>query len=241
MSELPFDSLSEYGLQILSPQEQGPRQHLVKSSYLLWHDVWSATLAQLDGTPSLYSDDFSRQDEIVVLTSAEKPIGLVMHRYCNSTCPSVLDDSYFRCWPAQAKQQITHEGPRLVIGSNITLHPDFRKSVLQTLPLKRLLAFASLAHLSRQSGLIDAITGTMRVDKGMHDLFYSAGAVCLEKNILFHNVSVDLVGFFPKTRPLNIPKLEDQLIQQLHENGKRRFQDDGKSANSKKRPHQRAA
>lgn len=200
-------------------------------AYELWKSVWSQTFLELDGQGHVVSDDFTRQDEIVVLCHGPRPVGLVFHRFASALQEATFEDSYFRCWTPAAIAQLRGAGPGLVIGSNITLHPEYRRGLVQTLPLKRLLAMASLEHLSRLEG-IDAVTGTMRVDKGMHDLFYECGAFSLEKNLLFHNVPVDLVGFFPRQRPIQIPERDFRLIQEFKRNDitKGRFNEGQRSA-----------
>ncbi|MBX2996139.1 MAG: hypothetical protein KF681_15035 [Bdellovibrionaceae bacterium] len=220
MSDRSPGGLDEFGLHILSPRLDS-QEPLLKASYDLWRNVWSQTFLELEGRGEVVSDDFTRQDEIVVLTHAGAPVGLVFHRFVDSRDRASLEDSYFRCWTPEAKESLCQAGPSLVIGSNITLHRDYRKSALQELPLKRLLTFASLAFLGRRRDL-DAITGTMRVDKGMHDLFYECGAFALARGLLFHNVPVDLVGFFPRRRPIRVPTQDLRIIHELENNGQKK-------------------
>ena len=79
--------------------------------------------------------------------------------------------------------------------------------------MKDTIVFCSLALLATRD--VDAIAGTMRADKAMHTLFYSCGARALVPNVMFHHVLVDLVGFFPKERPIVVPSEQEPLVRRL--------------------------
>src|SRR5215510_8573526 len=44
------------------------RDPVLNGAYELWRDVWQSTFLEADGVADLYSDEFTRQDEIGVLT-----------------------------------------------------------------------------------------------------------------------------------------------------------------------------
>src|SRR5580704_8535273 len=50
---------------LLRPQQSGPADlPLLGLAYRCWSEIWTQTLAELDGITRLPSDDFTRQDEI---------------------------------------------------------------------------------------------------------------------------------------------------------------------------------
>lgn len=181
-------------------------------AYALWERVWTQTFRELDNADRLFSDDFTRQDEILCLFNRDVCIALVCHRYANFSVTSTSEDSYFRAWPQDAIHQLVSHGPMVVIGSQITVHPEYRKSAHNG-GAKNLITYLSMRCLCEVP--VDAISGTMRSDKGMNHLFYQCGAFPLKTNINFHNVPVDLVAFFPRKRPLRIESEIQDIIEKL--------------------------
>jgi hypothetical protein len=187
--------------------------------YDVWKSVWTKTLRDLDGAERLYSDDFTKQDEIIVLYFESKPVALVCHRFVDISLQMNQDDSYFKPWPKKAILSLQKDGNNIAIGSQITILPDFRKTVWDGIPLKELITALSLDTLRAKP--IDAITGVMRADKGMNDLFFRCGATALLKNVTFHNVPVDLVAFFPKTKAITIDTVFSTFIETMKNNESR--------------------
>jgi len=176
-------------------------------SFQLWFDVWAETFLSLESRTSLRSDDFTRQDEILGIWHKKQCIALVCHRFVNLQYSYNQMDSYFQSWPPHCLDELKKRGNHLAIGSQITIHPAFRKTgTLQINPnmnIKNLISYLSLYSLSKNRA-IDLICGTMRSDKGMNQLFYKSGAKPIATNIIYHNVPVDLVVFEPR--------LEDGII-----------------------------
>jgi len=194
---------TEFDIILVRPS-RGEISAEVDACWHLWEKVWSQTFRDLDGNGQVYSDNFSRQDEILCLRYKGSPIALVAHRYGDAKTEYLFRDSYFGCWSELAKRQLSYHGTKIAVGSHITIDVDFRKSAKSEFSAKKIIAYASLKHLRAQD--VDAITGVMRADKGMHTLFYDAGAVPLQKNLIFHNVPVDVVAFFPKQIAVVIPE-----------------------------------
>lgn len=190
----------------------------VNQCYQLWKRVWQKTFSELDGQDLLFSDDFSRQSELIALFYKNSPIAMVMHRYCDWSLFHLEHDSYFKSWPLSARKQLIQAGSRIVIGSQITIAPEFRKTTSFPLPVKDIIVYASFQHLRNNSHNIDSITGTVRADKGVHKIFYEAGAFCVESNVLFHNVPVDLVAFFPNLKKIKVPLEIESILNKINNN-----------------------
>jgi hypothetical protein len=183
-----------------------------EGSYMLWEQVWAQTFSELDGATELFSDNFTRQHEILSLTLESKCIALVCHRFVNLSHVASAKDSYFKPWPKEIMFKLGAAGPNIAIGSQITIHPEFRQSQ-NSLKIKNIITYLSLRSLREKD--LDAITGVMRADKGMNNLFYQCGAEPLLRGTLLHNVPVDLLAFFPKRSPLKIPQDSIDLIEGL--------------------------
>ncbi len=200
----------------LRGDRQGEQKAYYQKAFDLWKNVWEATFRELDGLNYLPSDDFTRQHEILCIFHGDDCIALICHRYMESDNPAVLSDSYFRPWPVEAKEKF-RVGKNLVIASYITVHPDYRGRS-NGISVKEILVHSALIHLLRQG--VDAITGILRADKAMDRVMYEMGAVPLVRGITYHNVPVDLVGFFPKTHPAKAPERYADLIDRMLESAR---------------------
>jgi hypothetical protein len=161
-------------------------------AYRCWKTVWSDTLRELDNAPRVFSDDFTRQEELGGLFYRERCIGLTAFRWVDLGLEHNRDDSYFKAWPDHALRALVAEGSKICIGSNLTVLPEWRgsahgfstKQVLMVMAVKRFLD--SPAH---------SMAGTMRNDRKMNDLVYRLGALPLVQDAVHHGVKVDLVVF----------------------------------------------
>lgn len=208
--------LQDFSFHFVKPRTSNSK--LVNDCYRLWKKVWGQTFFELDGAKNIFSDDFSRQDEMISLNYKERSVALIMHRYCDFSKKHYFDDSYFKIWSAQALEKLLIQGERIVIGSQITIDPEFRKTNFLEAPVKELIVYKSLSHLKAQANSIDAITGVMRADKGMNNLFYKSSAMCLDAGLEYHNVAVDLMAFYPRRNEIIIPKNIELLLAQIKQN-----------------------
>ena len=173
--------------------------------YDFWHRSWKDVFKEIGkGDSGLTSDDLTRQHEIMVMFLKDRPIAMVCHRYVDLSSASVYRDSYFdTAWTEKDKFQLRRMGGWACIGNQIVVDPEFRKANCG-LKLKHLISFVSLQAVQRWN--VDVVIGTMRADRGMHSVFYQAGAETLSQNVPYHGASVDLVCFRPKLKPIVIPK-----------------------------------
>lgn len=165
------------------------------SAYAMWKLVWAETFKELDGAERVYSDDFARTDEIICIFREQTCLAMGFMRWVNFNLPSAQEDSYFKVWPEEAKKGLAAKGPNVIVCSNLTVHPLARGNKLG-LPYKDVMVGLLVERLL-ESGA-HAMTGTMRVDRGMHKTTFQFGAHLLLANLVHHNVPVDLVAFFPE-------------------------------------------
>ncbi len=201
MSEL--NQLSVYvlnGKKKLNPKEL---HRVYDLSFRAWHDTWDKTYREdFHSVRKLTSDDFTRQDEVLVLLYRGECAALCFFSDANMDDQSALQDSYFKYWPENAINKLCAKGSDVVICSQFTVCENFRKETLKTsfgdTPWKVILS-GLVAEYYMASGK-DAMTGTMRVTKGMDKLTYTFGATPLVEKLEYQAGSektpVDLVAFY---------------------------------------------
>ncbi len=166
-------------------------------AYATWRRVWTEALAELDGADRVFSDDFTRQDELGVLFHEDACVGMTAFRFVDFSVKQVQEDSYFAPWPASARTALLGVGRRVCIGSYLTVDAAWRgargplraKELLLTLAVERFLA-----------SYADVMAGTLRNNRGMNDLAYRLGARALAVDVQHHGVAVDLVAFHRDAR-----------------------------------------
>jgi hypothetical protein len=156
--------------------------------------VWSQTFEELDGNPTLYSDDFSRQTIVGCLRTEFECVALGFFHFVDFNFDAAGFDSYFKVWPETALAALVRDGKKVVVGSNITVAPEHRGDLGNGLQLKNLLLGLMVKTLLESDQ--DVMTGTMRCNRGMHNSAYQFGATRLDAGILHHGVEVDLVAFY---------------------------------------------
>lgn len=182
-------------------------------AYAHWEKIWSATFKELDGKGILFSDNFTRQDEVICVFDGLLCVAMVCHRYVDLSLTSAVKDSYFEKWPEEALSGLTAHGHRILIGNQISVDPERRGRTADDISLKDLVSALSMWRLSQLD--VDALPGTMRADRNMQNFLINGGATPLLRNVLFHNVPVDLVAFHPKVRPVTLPAATLKLVESL--------------------------
>ena len=209
MKRLP-DNLNQIlehdlSLRIFKTPVQSSEQEAFEEVYAFWKRIWSETNIEIGRTETLVSDQLTRQQEILALYSKDRLIAIVCQRYVPLHAQSTKEDSFFRdlyhTRPQDMSKLDAYKGT-LHIGTQITIDPTFRKSS-SGLGTKLLISFLSIER-ARQVG-VDVILGMMRIDRGMHTLYYQVGAVPISENIPFNKSSADLIAFFPKEKPFRLP------------------------------------
>lgn len=167
-----------------------------------WHAVWSKTFADLEWRRTLQSDDFSRQDEILAIFEGERCIAMVCHRFADLAQSPVKHDSYFKVWTPEAIEKLGTYGNRLLIGNQISVDPD-RRGLIDGISLKNLVTALTVRRVIEVQA--DAMPGIMRVDRNMNEFLYKCGAVPIVRNVIHHNVPVDLLAIHPAHHGTGLP------------------------------------
>jgi hypothetical protein len=179
---------------VVLPGRLPPRAYVKQydAAFQLWNDIWSATFKELDGAEALFSDDFTRQDEVGAIFRGQECWALSFFRYVDLSRPADVTDTYFKVWPEAALKVLREEGNLAFVGSNITLAPAARD---RTLPVATKDLLMSLLIKNFLASEARVMTGTMRNDKGMGSCAYRHKATPILQNHVHHGVSVDLVRF----------------------------------------------
>lgn len=184
-----------------------------KNIYHHWHSVWSQTFKEVSGSGMLFSDNFTRQDEIVAVMKDGKCISAVCHRLFDFRTTAPRNDSYFESWPEQAFNQLGKNGHTIVIAGQLSVDPEYRKtqSGIRMSELTTYLSLGRLQHLP-----ISGISIAARNSRGMDSLFrvYQPETLCEE--IILHGEPTSLFGLYPPTMsstgvPEAIRTLGDEL------------------------------
>lgn len=167
-----------------------------------WHETWEKTYQQdFNSKDKLSSDEFTRQDDILALFYEGQCFALSFFSHVDMQDSSALLDSYFACWPESAIKGLSAKGSEVVICSQFTVCEKFRgegPTLLGKTPWKMLLAGMVVKYFLDCKK--PAMTGTMRVNKGMEKVSYKIGAVPIIEHLEYQageeKTLVDLVAFF---------------------------------------------
>jgi hypothetical protein len=182
-------------------------------AFRCWQMVWSKTLDELDHQKDVFADDFTRQTAIGGIFWRERCLALGFFHHVDFTFATAAKDSYFKVWPLAALARLTEAGPKVVVGSNITVDPEFRGDIGNGVQLKNvLIALMVKTFLASDQ---DAMTGTMRVNRNMHRAAQRFGGVPLADGILHHGVEVELVAFYRQALLAEAHRLPDLGAEKL--------------------------
>lgn len=184
--------------------------------YQHWYGVWSQTFNEVTGEKMFFSDNFTRQDEIVALMDGDKCIAAVCHRLIDMRSGAFQKDSYFEAWPEEAYLKLGKYGDKAVIASHISVAPAYRRTTTG-LRTSELAAYLSLIHLSQLP--ISGITGSSRNTRGMDSLFEMFQPEKLIEEVIYHGESTTLYSFYPRTMGFSaisapVRQMGDQLWQE---------------------------
>lgn len=178
------------------PTPDARYQDEYRKTFELWWNVWSSYYDTLPTRPELNSDPFTRQDEIYSFFVGSSCVGVWFCRFVNFSLIDHAKDSYFRLWrDPELIKKLTLAGSEICVVSFLTINDEFRGSRLP-FSLKRLMAGTSIRRLHESNA--HAMPVTARNAKGVNDMFYSLGGVCLKNDVPnFHPADlVDLVVLY---------------------------------------------
>ncbi len=190
-------------------------RNLATEAYLHWYNSWNQFFSLANKSHLLASDNFTRQDDIFAIFHNEKCVAMICSRFCDLSYPNIKADSYFLPWPEVAYQNLRKDGDFAAIGSQISVDQNYR-GMIEGFSLKNIITILSMSYLFKSG--VNVVAGSMRADRNMHSMCYKLGAKKLAENIVLHECPVELIGFFPKSHPLQLEPSESALAERLWSN-----------------------
>lgn len=176
-------------------QSRGPTSAALLSAYGAWRDGWSATFRELDGKSEIYSDEFTRQDQLGVLMYEGRCVSVTGLRWLDLSLPMSGHDSYFRTWPRHIMDTL---GSGLIgITSNTIVPSDWRGGLVHPvqgdpLSLKDITIRMSLRRFVDSGARV--FVGVARNDRGMHRVAGDLGGRRMAR-IQMHGIDSDICGW----------------------------------------------
>jgi hypothetical protein len=196
------------------------RDPVLDGAYELWRDVWQSTFLEADGVADLYSDEFTRQDEIGVLTLGTQCVAVTGLRWLDLTQAMAREDSYFKHWPSSAVAAL---GDGTVgISSNAVVHPEWRGIRVvgsedhAAEPVKLTYVSVGLTIQRFYESHAEGSLAVTRNDRGMNRVCFSLGAQSLGQ-IELHGVEADLVHFPRNCIRKAHPALDQLWLRRRHQ------------------------
>lgn len=201
-----MSELSQVSVYILNGKKKlNPRElHRVYDlSFKLWHETWDKTYREdFNSLRRLFSDEFTRQDDILVLFYKGECAALSFFTDVNMNDEAAQKDSYFKSWPIEAIEKLCSKGSNLVICTQFTVNEKFRQQTLSTssgfMSWKVLLSGMIAKYYMASEK--DAMSGILRITKGMDKLTYTYGATPIIERTEYQagadKTSVALVGIY---------------------------------------------
>jgi hypothetical protein len=168
-----------------------------QKSFKCWHETWNDFYnGEHHSNIKLNSNEFTRQDEVLALFYEGECFAITFFKEVNWNDSTAALDAYFNPWTPEALQGLRRDGDNILICSQFTVAKNFRNRKVD-IPWKYILSgFNMLCFLDSKA---DAMTGTMRVKKGMGRMSVEAGATPLALSVVckdHEDEPADLVGFF---------------------------------------------
>jgi hypothetical protein len=193
MDELNINEIRLFLLPSRNPPKDYQREY--EKAYCCWKEVWEKAFKEMNQMKPLYSDNFTRQDEIMAFFYKDICAGIITLRWYDFGNQADRDDSYFQVYPESAIKKICCGGYRIMVSSNFAINSDFRKSAYG-ISWKDLMT-AILVKRFKASNC-DALTGTGRINKGIEKASYRMGAVpiCLDIPYVIDGERIDIVAWY---------------------------------------------
>ena len=163
--------------------------------YACWRELWSTALKNeiLQVETDLFSNDFTRQDEVLALFYQGECAGLCCLRSVDFDEEATKDDAYFSKWPEITVRKLNSYGKRVLVCSQLTVSPNFRRNYLGISWKDLLVALAARRLLDTRC---EVMVGAVRRVRGMEKATYRSGFIPLMIDIPFiGKESADLVAY----------------------------------------------
>lgn len=194
---IDFDKIDVYLLNGNLKHNPDNLHNVYKKAFKSWHETWNDFLHQEHHSVlKLNSNEFTRQDEVLALFYQGECFAVTFFKDINWDDPTAGLDAYFNPWTPEAIEGLTARGNNILICSQFTVSKSFRNRKAD-IPWKYILSAFNMKRFLESPS--NAMTGTMRVKKGMGRMSVEAGATALALNVVcadHEEEPADLVAFF---------------------------------------------
>lgn len=170
--------------------------------YNCWEMLWNDAYREMKIEKALYSDVFTRQDLVGAVLYEGKCVGVSCFRWADSLTVDFSKDSYFSLWEEADLKEASKFGPRIIVCSNLAVHPLARGGNLGV-SMRELLT-GMTTEVFRAS-TADAMAAHIRIDKKVNEACAMWGAQLIRPSIHFSGgISGDFMVFSKEsvaTRP----------------------------------------
>lgn len=179
---------------LVQPRSNGHVPALVMG-YTVWREGWAATFRELHGAADLFSDDFTRLDQIGVLVYEGRCVSVTGIRWLDLSLPWSVHDSYFRSWPRHVLDAL---GTGLLcISCNTIVAPEWRGGTIHErdrdpMTLKDVTIRMSLRRFVESQARV--FVGVARNDRNMHRVAGDLGSRRMAR-IQMHGIDSDICGW----------------------------------------------
>lgn len=214
MNSLNLEDLSFY---IFNGKEKPVKyQNEYDSVYKLWKELWIEDRKNSNVIDKLYSNEFTRQDNILCIFHRGHCVGMTFLRWFDFQNQTSFDDSSYDIWPKDILDVLTKNGSQVAAVTNLAISKDFRKKRFNTSWKDLLISLSCKRTLFSNA---TALSAMMRVKRGMGKVAKRCGGECLYSNFPYkiEDETVDLIAFYTN-KPLkhidsNIEYLTNYLWQ----------------------------
>lgn len=194
---IDFDQIDVYLLNGIKRNNPKELQGIYQKTFKCWYDTWNHYFhGEYETDVKLNSNEFTRQDEIIAIFYKGECFATTFFKEVNWDDETAALDSYFNPWGPEVIEGLTARGKNVLICSQFTVARNFRNRKTD-IPWKYILSGFNMKRFLETD--CDAMTGTMRVSKGMGRMSVEAGATPLAVNVPCKDHEgelVDIVAFF---------------------------------------------
>ncbi len=192
----------EHGLQlIIMPGQRPPlwQRTMYETAFETWRAVWEEAAQEIENFPKkVYSNDFTRQDEILAVFRGEDCTSLGFWSELDMTFEACRSDQYFQSWDQASLNQLTKFGMNIGKYSYFTVSKPYRlwsreKGISLTDLQVALFGFRLL------ESECTAMTGTTRNNRKINLVCERGGAQVIRRDVMQYGSEVDLMAWYRHT------------------------------------------
>jgi hypothetical protein len=193
---------SKYNLKLFILPGKNPPLDLIDkytTAFLTWKTVWEEAAAELSDFPDkLYSNDFTRQDEILAVFRGSDCTSLGFWTEMDMTLITSKLDQYFQMWDDESFAKLTMHGKKIGKYSYFTVSKPYRSWSREVDVSLTDLQVGLFGYRLLDSNC-SAMTGTTRNNRKINLVCERGGAQLLKKGLVQHGCEIDLMAWYRHT------------------------------------------